>query len=126
MNKRGFTILQTIGSLIILAVVVLALTVLVSRVGTNRATIMNNQTLAAANVNQIEKLQRELSTTGKLVLGTRDVTSDYGFRKLKATITVEASPTDSVYLVTVKSRITSASAASMISTVVLSAGVYYE
>ncbi len=126
MNKRGFTVAQTVVTLVVLSIVILALVTLVSRVKTEQSRISGMKTVFTCNVNTIERLSKELETTGTLKLGETSTTVTYGFKPVVQTVTIAGSAEDHTYLVTVKSRVRGQTTSTSTSKVILSVGTLYE
>lgn len=125
MNRRGFTLLQSICAFVIFSVVMLGAMTLMSAMRSASTSLKSQQVLATANVNIIENLQHEAHTTGRVVTGDADTETKYGFRTVYSNVHVDATSLDSTYVITIKSRL-SRHSSPLVSKVMITTGVYYE
>ncbi len=119
MSKRGFTLAQTVASMVILSLIVVSLMNLTSKINSQQAVNTDRQTLQLVNINKIESLNAELNTAGNLPVGDSVENMTYGFSPCQVKVSVSEPDQDNIYTVKVSSRFTGKRSRTVVSEVLL-------
>lgn len=104
MNKRGFSLAQSVITMVILSLVMLSLMTLTSKIKAQQSDNTERQMLSVLNVNKLEELNQELNSTGVLPLGSESLDTYYGMKPCVMNVTISGTPNDAVYHVKIISR----------------------
>ena len=126
MSKRGYTLAQTVVTMVILSLVVLSITTLTYKVQSQKSDNTDRQILQVVNINKIEELNQELNSTGVLPIGNTQLNLSYGFKPCKMEVIVDGSEFDHTYYVKISSRMSGKQSRTVTSEVILSLGAKYE
>lgn len=126
MSKRGYTLAQTVVTMVILSLVVLSITTLTYKVQSQKSDNTDRQILQVVNINKIEELNQELNSTGVLPIGNTQLNLSYGFKPCKMEVTIDGSEFDHTYYVKIASRLSGKQSRTVTSEVILSLGAKYE
>lgn len=126
MNKRGFSLGQSVITMVILSLVMLSSMTLTSKIKAQQSDNTERQMLSLLNVNKLEELNQELNSTGVLPLGTESLELYYGMKPCRMEVAISGNPGDDVYHIKIISRFTGIQKRSVTSEVLMALEANFE